>query len=494
MFNDPASPFADRLGTNYVPSEEEIKDLHGLLADPIEQLAKIQAQIDEMDLVVGQLKAKRDSLKTAIDAQMALISPMRHIPDDVLREIFFACLPTAHNALVDINEPPLLFGRICRRWRAVSYSTPMLWTSVHIPPLKSDWTEHHDSTDFFPQLQPVIEQWFERGAPCPLAVSLVETSRFGSDPEPYPIPYSKIARSVSNIWCCMETSDISIVARGTVSFAEYPDAMNLLQLPSITALSLKVMAYPLSLPLKWSQLTDLTLQCFHYSLDNALDGVTALEVLRRCPNLFRCQLLLNKSPADSSLTSNASLITLPNLHTLILGGSFYFPKWIPHLAIPKIRWLHIGDGVETSWFTKFPNLYHSSFGAAVDTSCFKQPGLLELLQCFPLISHLQFASPNYIKALLPDDAFLLHLASEHDICPMLTHVCVTSRCSAFSDTTALTFITGRMAAPTPLQVFDVQFLRTMEVDIMPDLQTSISVGLQVFLDYPSPRFDARAGL
>jgi hypothetical protein len=93
---DYISPFTDKL----VPTEAEIKDIRALLMDPIEQ-ARIQAQIDEMEVIVGQLKAKHSSLKTVIDAHEALISPVRRAPDDVLREIFFACLATAHNALMD---------------------------------------------------------------------------------------------------------------------------------------------------------------------------------------------------------------------------------------------------------------------------------------------------------------------------------------------------------------------------------------------------------
>jgi hypothetical protein len=57
-----------------------------------------------MEVIVCQLKAKHSSLKTAIDAHQALISPVRRAPDDVLREIFLACLPTEHNTLMDPSE------------------------------------------------------------------------------------------------------------------------------------------------------------------------------------------------------------------------------------------------------------------------------------------------------------------------------------------------------------------------------------------------------
>ncbi|KAF7367734.1 hypothetical protein MSAN_00837300 [Mycena sanguinolenta] len=489
------SPFADKLGTNYVPSDEEIAHLRAFLVGPTEQLAKIQAQIDEMELVVDQLKAKRESVQTVIGAHKALISPMRHVPEDVLREIFFACLPAAHNALIDIAEAPLLLGRICRRWRVVAYSTPMLWSSIHIPPLPT-----------FLQLHPVVEQWLKLGAPCPLTVSLVDPTHVWSDPDPCPIALlENCSQRLQHLVLRGNPREfLPILRLGSEDLpllksicldttgAVYPDAMNLLQIPHLTSISLKGMVTsPLSLPLEWSRLTKFSLQCLPPS---TLDEVAALEVLRRCPNLLICHLVLNKSRQDFHLATNDSLIALPNLHTLILAGSFYLPSWIPHLAMPKIRCLQIGDGVDPSWFINFPKRSDSSFGAAIDTTCFTRSGLLGLLQSFPSISHLQLCSPNNLKGVLPDDAFLLHLASEHNICPMLTHVGVTTHCSAFSDVTALAFIKGRVAAPTPLRLVDFHFFRTMQVDIMPELQTFISAGLQVFLDHLLPYFDTRVGL
>ncbi|KAJ7080531.1 hypothetical protein C8R44DRAFT_539592, partial [Mycena epipterygia] len=70
---------------------------------------------------------QRISLKDEIDGYKALISPARCIPQDVLEEIFFSCLPTTHNALINAREAPLLLGHICSYWRGISHSMPKLW-------------------------------------------------------------------------------------------------------------------------------------------------------------------------------------------------------------------------------------------------------------------------------------------------------------------------------------------------------------------------------
>ncbi|KAJ7080523.1 hypothetical protein C8R44DRAFT_653546, partial [Mycena epipterygia] len=126
------SPFSYRLDTNYVPSDPEMEQIRALLVEPIDELARIDVQLEEMGVLIRKLSTRRASLKAAIDAHMALISPARRAPEDVLQEIFFACLPTAHNAVIDPGEAPLLLGRICRYWRAIAYTNPRLWNSLHI--------------------------------------------------------------------------------------------------------------------------------------------------------------------------------------------------------------------------------------------------------------------------------------------------------------------------------------------------------------------------
>ncbi|KAJ7689791.1 hypothetical protein B0H17DRAFT_1011856 [Mycena rosella] len=122
------SPFTDRLDTNYVPSDGEMDQLRLLLAEPMEKLARVEAAILE-------LKMTRQALKAAIEPHKALMAPLRPI----LGEIFVACLPTTHNALLDPDDAPLLLGCICRHWRSVAYATPLLWSSLHIPSLMPIW-------------------------------------------------------------------------------------------------------------------------------------------------------------------------------------------------------------------------------------------------------------------------------------------------------------------------------------------------------------------
>jgi hypothetical protein len=75
---------------------------------------------------------------------------------------------------------------------------------------------------------------------------------------------------------------------------------------------------------------------------------------------------------------------------------------------------------------------------------------------------------------------------------MLTHAIFTRAGPGLPDAAVLAFI---RAAPTPLQLLEINFLRAMQIDIMPEPKPLISDGLQVSLDYPEVarwKFDARA--
>ncbi|KAJ7701452.1 hypothetical protein B0H17DRAFT_1244169, partial [Mycena rosella] len=97
---------------NYVPCDTEISEIHALFVEPTRELAHVDAQIDEMEIVMCQLKTRRASLQTAIDDHRALTSPIRHIPRDILLEMFFSCLPISHNALIDPRRAAILLGHV----------------------------------------------------------------------------------------------------------------------------------------------------------------------------------------------------------------------------------------------------------------------------------------------------------------------------------------------------------------------------------------------
>ncbi|KAF7374469.1 hypothetical protein MSAN_00331200 [Mycena sanguinolenta] len=301
------SPFVDRLNTNYAPSNSEILEIHALLVDPENELARIDARIEEMEIALAQLKEQRASLERPIDAHRALLAPIRRIPQDVLVEIFLLCLPSEHNALIDPAEAPLVLVRICRHWRSVAYSSPILWRSIHIPSL------HYRETppNVLLRLEKIVKEWLERSANCSLSVSFVDSANYVPDLDSHPLvlqllPFSRrfchltltgdaaflqpILRLGSEDLPLLQTLRTEL--RYSIS-----DCFDAFRIPTLRDISLCVDAEPHSLPLPWSRLTSLRLACGYLRTDHGRNGGLdiggAFDVLRRCPNLVDCQLKVN---------------------------------------------------------------------------------------------------------------------------------------------------------------------------------------------------------
>ncbi|KAJ7845397.1 hypothetical protein B0H14DRAFT_3868065 [Mycena olivaceomarginata] len=508
------SPFADRLNTNYIPSDSEIVDIRALLADPADELARVEARIEELEIALSQLKELRASLKTPMDAHRALISPMRCIPRDVLLAIFSSCLPSEHNALIDPAEAPLLLGRICRHWRDVTYSTPMLWSSIHIPCL--DYL--HAPPAMISGLERTVEAWVERSSTCPLSVSVFDDTNHpsnGVEKHPLILQLLPISRRLGHLTLVGDAKllcpilrlgaeslpvlkSISIQTFGNQLFgpddADQPDSTNALQIPTLEDVTLQMSSVvdPLALPLKWSRLTRISLKCppTWSNVAGGLDIRGAFEVLRRCPNLVHCEIRVTARSTEEP-TLDTSPIILPHLRTLVLSGiECQFQSWMTHLVVPKLCALRLGDVATEGPAIGCSVPQDGCMSADINTSCFTSSGLYELLQSFPTISHLRLSSTNIRHQLLPDDVFIDLL---HNLCPIMTNITLLLAPSVgLSDATVLAFVKARMALPTPLQQFWARFGRSRELDIMLEVQSFILDGLEVTLEYPGlPQWEFR---
>ncbi|KAF7370895.1 hypothetical protein MSAN_00723400 [Mycena sanguinolenta] len=511
------SRFINQLNTNYVPSDSEVLEIRSLLMDPTAEIERIDAQIEELESALTQLKEKRALLQQPIAAHKALISPVRLIPRDVLLEIFFHCLPSEHNALIDPTEAPLILGHICRHWRSVAYSAPLLWSSIHIPPLDYLNTPPH----ILLELEKIVEGWLERSATCPLSVSFYDfLNRVDVNPniEKHPLILQLLAVSrrlrsltlAGDAECLrplLLLSDMPLQKIGIKTLSNQTHPKNVLEIPTFkdVALCISLLDDPRSLPLPWSQLRRLRLECYgcwteQGQQEGGLDFDGALDVLRMCPNLEECKIRVTKDSEPSGATRNSTSIILPQLHTLIFRGwGFQLPKWISNLVVPNLRYLQIGEVSDVlGTLANASPSNHGGLTVNVDPNRFTSlTGLHELLQAFPAISHLRMSSSPYPFAPVSLDDQLMELfCPPHNLCPMLTDVVILAPSAGFSDDTALAFIKARMSMPVPLQRFSAQFNRPRDLDIMPKLEAFISEGLQVELGYPPLPwvFNAQNGL
>ncbi|KAK1228495.1 hypothetical protein PQX77_008474 [Marasmius sp. AFHP31] len=121
---------------------------------------------------LAELQSRKAELETFINQHLALKSPMRRMPEDILRGVFEMCLPEDRLPARDLTEAPLLLTTVCRSWRAVAISTPTLWNAVQI---RLPSVMRHDLSD--DSFKGLVERrlegtklWLERSGSLPLSI------------------------------------------------------------------------------------------------------------------------------------------------------------------------------------------------------------------------------------------------------------------------------------------------------------------------------------
>ncbi|KAJ7596113.1 hypothetical protein C8J56DRAFT_1022507 [Mycena floridula] len=155
------SPFQSVLGSNYAPDEAELGHIRALTLAPL-------LEIEKLNLEIQRLQKARDELQSFAEAHQALLSPIRRISPELLQQIFIACLPTAHNAVMHKSQAPMLLTQVSSGWRRIALGTVELWSSIH-----SVVPQDLKSAQFNMNLRNAIRDWIDRSGVLPLDFTLL---------------------------------------------------------------------------------------------------------------------------------------------------------------------------------------------------------------------------------------------------------------------------------------------------------------------------------
>ncbi|KAJ7437739.1 hypothetical protein FB451DRAFT_1193056 [Mycena latifolia] len=476
-----SSPFTSKLGTNYCPRDEEIIQIKILLADPILRLKHLSKEIADLQKALDKLLEERAGLSAYVDAHRALISPVRRLPHDIVREIFIACLPSHRNCVMSAVEAPVLLGRICSSWRSISLSTPRLWSSIHI-------VDPHSPK--FPSQRPIFEEklaqrldttkmWLARSGQRALSISLHAASsesvnRFIRILLPFATRWQHIA---------FTTPSLSLATMSHLTEADVP------MLKSVSIIEIRD-PFHAKLPLRWDGLTELSISLFE---DPSITAELSLKIFSQCPHLRSCQLTVDRS---FNMLSGAgeSVVELSFLHTLELqGGNSLLTavfQLFSHSSFPQLRNFKLcGDislGPKIPWAVAAPRLekldlkINQLFSRAylVDFLC----GLPSTLRQLEISQFRENTRVSEFSTL--DDEVFESLIRAPDFpapgpCPGLRVLKITYPCSV-SDDALLRFIQSQT-----LEHVVIDFTRDMQ-HIQPELQLWVQSGLHLELTCRDP--------
>ncbi|KAJ7031003.1 hypothetical protein C8F04DRAFT_1111994 [Mycena alexandri] len=534
-----SSPFSSKLGTNYCPKDEELVEIKNLIIEPTLRLRRLDDEIVELQSALVKLAAERDSVEAFVDAHKALISPARRLPLDIIQEIFVACLPTHRNCVMSASEAPVLLGRICGLWRAISLSTPRLWSKIHVvepfywhpsPLLEKKLAQRLETTKI----------WLERSGQCRLSISL-ECRTDGNDSSGYLpdhstsavtpgamqflqalIPSSRRWRHMhfsAPLWMLWETmshlreADVPLLESVAIyhNFRDNSAMGSLGPLEILRGARISSFATPGNsfvstlLPLRWQQLTRLTIDGPPWNVGADLNSEAILRTVARCPELRFCRLGINDIE-NTEVHSQHPVVELPFLHTLELHCVGNMEPTVSFLleriSLPKLRSFTIRSSMDTQYPRSLAPFFARSANLEtleIDSMAFSRASLIEsLLGLPPTLRRLGIHNLNNrwggiaAPPSLADETLAI-LTPAHGLQDLFINHCID-----ITDEALLRFVIARMSDPHSMLLrIEVQFDRIMEADILPALKPFIDSGLNVSITHLVPvpvRFSPWHGL
>ncbi|KAJ7259872.1 hypothetical protein C8J57DRAFT_1185048 [Mycena rebaudengoi] len=363
--------FQDRLETNYLPAESERRELLEFCQQGRQLASRILWELDMVHSTANHLHEKLSSAWTTFGPFEALISPMRAIPPEILQEIFLACLPANHGAVMHVSEVPLLLGRVCRMWRSIALATASLWASVHI-----SVPEREYSSDAACHCE-ALQMWLQRSGSCPLSISLAFPGDYSveytehfidillsyhhrwKELKLFSIPHEHLLKLRSLMPRDLPLLETVEITHTNNAFFDIPNTLVefMPMPPRLRRISLCTNNGTLSVPLcPWLEITTLCLQC-NRSTALSISMAALIAIIEQCLNLQECNLVLPKTDnistvATSSPTNHHS--TLNYLHSLAVAGPLFaspgysVAAFLDHFILPALRSVHLGERVHQS--------------------------------------------------------------------------------------------------------------------------------------------------
>ncbi|KAJ7677722.1 hypothetical protein DFH06DRAFT_1465627 [Mycena polygramma] len=501
------SPFENILHTNHAPSDAERDNIHDLVNGWRKKLSHFNAEIAGLQSLIDVATRQRDELRQCIDAHLALVSPARRLPDDIIREIFMVAVPPGRNSSLSANEAPLMLCHICSSWRGIGFSTPRLWASVHIvipAPFR------------VPRLIDMATTWLQRSGVVPIDVSIAYSLEAD--------PHCGISLLMSALvvlaprWRHMNfvmanydylasISSNNVPLLQTMTFEVKPDSNDIPQeaLELLATESLRRVELPAnrslfsSKSLSWGTLRHLKITMYRQLVPHHAE---VLRILRQCPLLETCEL-----PVTGRLSQHEPL-SLPYLRRLSVANARTppdAPHFIGSLILPALSTFHCSDRISPGKIIPSRSLFPSAAFLQclwVNIRYMSTAVLLAALAEFPTLQELHILQEPVRDADAgPDSDFLAHLIPSEThiavVCPLLQHLAL-ENFSAVSNETLVQFIQSRTVSlpgyvqakhcghfetVVPLSRFSCSFRRLLDRDIVPELQDAIAAGLVLELEY-----------
>ena len=127
----------------------------------LQQVAVLESEMEDTRAQIAERQAfllEQEQQRRRLDSQLNSLSPIDQLPGEIKTEIFYSALCL----LPKRGKNPFFLGKICRGWRDFAWSSPLLWTNIHLRLTKKNRKVQTN----------LLRDWLSRTAGCPLTFCL----------------------------------------------------------------------------------------------------------------------------------------------------------------------------------------------------------------------------------------------------------------------------------------------------------------------------------
>ncbi|KAG5651899.1 hypothetical protein H0H81_006980 [Sphagnurus paluster] len=166
---------------NYCATRAEVPLVRQAIKELLQKRSYIESRVELFKILLDDLHFQLKNVNEHIRSHHLYISGIHSLPLELIRKIFFFCLPSTNCAMV-ATEAPLVLTRVCRHWREAAFSTPELWSRLHISVPRGLAMEEKNSGVVM-RFGEAITTWLNRSGNLPLSISFIDDRVSHNDSE-----------------------------------------------------------------------------------------------------------------------------------------------------------------------------------------------------------------------------------------------------------------------------------------------------------------------
>ncbi|KAJ7585176.1 hypothetical protein C8J56DRAFT_829434 [Mycena floridula] len=414
----------------------ENHNLPALHVSPLLQVAEndlmdCEAEVTRQKAYLLRVENERDRLRQHRDAYRSMLSPIRHIPIEILAHIFaFFCeenLLAMDSSRGDtISIPGSVLVQVCSQWRQVALATGELWTTIRVDGQQLDDGDLESRA-------PILQFPLKRSNNYPLSLIInvgeytVRLYRPMSELVELLVKHSFRWRSVELHATSLRSTGCLSSIKGRVPLlehiqadlltdSEFPSLDVFQEAPMLTSAMVYEDMSPGSIILPWNQLR--TIEMFFPR--------KPMEILACCPQIL--ELIISAPSRDATeeidLTLGLQALTVTDIH-----GN-HPVDILNHFTLPDLKTLTLGGLVPSPIFL---SLIARSRCALTEVTCLIEFLPLDMaewvtmLRSVPSLRTITFQHQHDIVQQMDSSLFFLALYTPPIILPNLRNLTFTAR-------------------------------------------------------------------